>query len=61
VWSSRHLSHDFVPGVASLARTFDVSPTSCRPCARCFTNPSRPGRLIAVTASQDRDETPRTI
>ena len=23
-------------------------------------NPSRPGRLIAVTASQDRDETPRT-
>ena len=36
------------------------SPTSCRPCARCPTNPSRPGRLIAVTASQDRDETPRT-
>src|ERR1041384_2598031 len=24
------------------------------------TTPSRPGRLIAVTASQDRDETPRT-
>jgi len=25
-----------------------------------FHEPSRPGRLIAVTASQDRDETPRT-
>ena len=25
------------------------------------TKPSRPGRLIAVTASQDRDETPRTF
>ena len=36
------------------------SPTSCRPCARSPPNPSRPGRLIAVTASQDRDETSRT-
>src|SRR3569623_1718699 len=35
--------------VPSLAPPGDVSPTS-----------SRPGRIIAVTASQDRDETPRT-
>ena len=44
----------------SPARKDHGSPTSCRPCAASLTNPSRPGRLIAVTASQDRDETPRT-
>src|SRR6185437_5780849 len=59
VWSSGHLSHGFVPGVASLAPTSDVSPTSARTLDERRT-PSRPGRLIAVTASQDRDETPRT-
>jgi len=46
--------------VASLALTSDVSPTSARTCADFLSNPSRPRRLIAVTASQDRDETPRT-
>ena len=37
-------------------RKSDLRPDLCP----IFTNPSRPGRLIAVTASQDRDETPRT-
>jgi hypothetical protein len=32
--------------LASLARDDHESPTPCRPCARCFTNPSRPGRLV---------------
>jgi len=59
VWSSRRLPHGSVSGAASLARTLDVSPTSARTRAERRT-PSRPGRLIAVTASQDRDETPRT-
>jgi hypothetical protein len=36
------------------------SPTSSRPCARCFTNTSRPGRLMGVTACQDPHEAPRT-
>ena len=44
----------------SLAQDGHGSPTSCRPCAGSPTNPSRPGRLIAVAACQDRDETPRT-
>jgi len=42
VWSSRHLRHGFVPGVPSLARTLDVSPTSARTLDERRT-PSRPG------------------
>ena len=37
-----------------------VSPTSGRTCDRCFKTPSRPGRLMGVTACQDPHETPRT-
>jgi hypothetical protein len=46
--------------VASPERDDHVSLTSCRPCAGSPTDPSRPGRLMAVTASQGRHETPRT-
>jgi hypothetical protein len=42
------------------ARQGHGSPTSSRTCGGCFTDPSRPGRLIAGTARQDRQEKPRT-
>jgi hypothetical protein len=41
------------------SRTCHGSPTSSRTCAVNPTHPSRPGRLMAVTACQDRHETPR--
>ena len=59
-WLYPPLRHHRLPDARSGLTDRPGSPTSCRPCARSPTNPSRPGRLIAVTASQDRDETPRT-
>jgi hypothetical protein len=47
------------PRCGSLAQGRHVGPTSRRPCAAFFTNASRPGRLMGVTACQDRHEAPR--
>jgi hypothetical protein len=47
------------PGAPSMRKDHG-SPTSSRPCGASPTKASRPGRLMGVTACQDRHEAPRT-